>query len=79
MTTGWLKCDVQPGMFSTEVAVTVHSESGAVLKYFVPSDEVRDNEVRVRVKNGGKKYFVMLPTSYPHETFAVNREDLVEA
>jgi len=79
MSEGWLKCEVLPGMFSTEVVVVVRIRDGREFKFFVPRDAVSEGKVRVRVTNGGTFFWATLPTDYPNSAVPVREEDLVEA
>ena len=79
----WLKCSVERGMFSDEVAVTYPADGPARTSVFVPSAEVRgtpgqEGLVRVRVARGGGAILAILPTPY-QDSVAVSEADLSES
>jgi len=71
----WLKCKIEPGMFSSEAVIAVSTAYGRTLRFFVPREAVRENRVRVRIVRGG---IVTLPTENP-SSLPIREEDLVEA
>ena len=42
--TAWLQCEVQPGMFDGELAISITTAEGATLSFFMPSDLVKKVE-----------------------------------
>lgn len=79
---GWLKCSVERGMFSDEVAVTYPAEGPALTSVFVPSVNVRGTPggpglVRVRVARSANAILAILPTSY-QDSVPVSEADLSE-
>lgn len=81
----WLRCQLNRGMFSDEVAVTYPVEGRTVCSVFVPRSDVRGEPeangvgtVRVNVlRLGGKKLAAVLPTS-DRAMVAVQESDLSE-
>ena len=78
----WLKCSVDRGMFSDEVAVTYPAEGTALTSVFVPLTEVRGTLggpglVRVRVARGVNATLAILPTCY-QDSVPVSEADLLE-
>lgn len=78
----WLKCSVERGMFSDELAVTYPADGVALTSVFVPLTEVRGTpgglgRVRVRVARGTNATLAILPTSY-QDSIPVAEADLSE-
>lgn len=51
----WLRCEVAPGMFEDEVAISVTTAEGNVLSFFISSDSVQSfagkpNETAITVE-----------------------------
>ena len=63
MRTGWLKCEIQEGMFTDEVAITVKDSGGREVSGFVHSQKVNPEASRVEVEilDGG---LAVLPTCF---------------
>jgi len=63
----WLRCEIFPGMFSTELAVQITTVDGHVLSFFLPKDSVRQLEgnsglIEVELIDRGADFgFVLLP------------------
>jgi hypothetical protein len=63
----WLRCEIFPGMFSTELAVQITTVDGDVLSFFLPKDSVREldaNSGLIEVElidSGADVGFVILP------------------
>ena len=77
----WLKCKIDSGMFSDEVAVTYPATEHWRKSVFVPSDCVRSDAlntigkvyVKVLIKDGER--FAVLPSSY-QDIVKVDEADL---
>lgn len=66
MSNAWLKCSIQKGMFSDELAI----KPGGDLTCLVPSSKVHgrageNGAVRVKVFQSGRNLCAVLPTEYP--------------
>jgi hypothetical protein len=80
----WLKCDIQKGMFSDEVAVTCPtrgSERGKHVSVFVPRGQVRGDvgqkgRVRVQCFERDDVLWCVLPAEN-QPVISVNQDDLV--
>jgi hypothetical protein len=62
---GWLRCEsVVRGMFSDELAVVVVRSNGTQESYFVPADQVdqQQNLVRVGLRESNSFFWATLPT-----------------
>ena len=63
----WLRCEIFPGMFSTELAVQITTTDGHLLSFFLPKDSVREldstsGEIEVELIEKGPDFgFVLLP------------------
>ena len=63
----WLRCEIFPGMFSTELAIQITTTDGHLLSFFLPKDSVREldseiGEIEVELIDKGPDYgFVLLP------------------
>ena len=77
MSRSQLKCGVARGMFSDETAVEIHTLDGRTISYFVPSDVVVGDAVRVDVIKSEGVSWVTLPTAHPHNPIPVRDEDLI--
>ena len=81
----WLRCQLNPGMFSDEVAVTYPVEGRTICSVFVPRSDVRGEPeangvgtVRVNVlRLEGKRLAAVLPTN-DRAVVAVQENDLSE-
>lgn len=63
----WLRCEIFPGMFSTELAIQITTTDGYLLSFFLPRDSVREvdstiGEIEVELIERGSDFgFVLLP------------------
>jgi hypothetical protein len=63
----WLRCEIFPGMFSTEFAVQIKPINGELLSFFLPKDSVRElgsdfGQIEVDLIDRGEGFgFVLLP------------------
>jgi hypothetical protein len=63
----WLRCEIFPGMFSTEFAVQIKTVDGKLLSFFLPKDSVRElgadvGQIEVDLIDRGVNFgFVLLP------------------
>jgi hypothetical protein len=63
----WLRCEIYPGMFSTEFAVQITTVDGDVLSFFLPKDAVREVDANIGmievelIDKGADFGFVLLP------------------
>ena len=63
----WLRCEISPGMFTTELAVQITTVDGDVLSFFLPKDSVRELDansglIEVELIDRGADFgFVLLP------------------
>ena len=75
-----LKCEVQPGMFSDELIVTVKRRDGQVENFFVPKDMVvvKESSTRLKVELDRRDATLIasIPTAEPNSHVAVRPEDL---
>jgi hypothetical protein len=84
LTTRWLMCRVDKGMFSDELCVTYPMTGESQFSFFVPSSEVSQTQTpgpgRVRVWVGHRDEFTVafLPTPY-REMIEVSQSDLSES
>lgn len=78
----WLRCTVQDGMFSDEVAVTYRPAQHAAREYsfFVPRSSVRleEGRVKVRVFREGQVAWAVFPNE-TQSLVAVDESDLIAA
>ena len=78
----WLRCQVDRGMFSDEMAVTYPTHGTAITSVFVPSSDVLGmpgglGKVRVLVRKSGNILVAILPTEY-RDAVPVAEVDLSE-
>ena len=78
MNTAWLKCEVNPGLFSDELIVEVTTTAGTTRAYTVPKCEVSDSRVRVKVGEKDGVMWAKLPTDHPYHAIPVRSADLSE-
>jgi hypothetical protein len=63
----WLRCEIFPGMFSTELAVQITTVDGDILSFFLPKDSVREVDANIGlievdlIDRGADFGFVLLP------------------
>jgi hypothetical protein len=63
----WMRCEIYPGMFSTEFAVLIKTVDGEVLSFFLPKESVRElgtelGQIEVDLIDRGADFgFVLLP------------------
>jgi hypothetical protein len=76
MNKAWLRCEVEQGIFSREVVVTVKTASGESAAYFVPRESVSGNQVEVQVEERDNQHLAILPTDNPYAAIPVSEEDL---
>jgi hypothetical protein len=63
----WLRCEIFPGMFTTEFAVQIRTTDDQLLSFFLPKDAVRELDaerglIEVELIDRGADYgFVLLP------------------
>ena len=72
MTTRWLRCKVQKGMFTTERSIQITLSDGRTLSVFVPASEVQEQDgsdvgsVRVRFVSASDGCWILLPAENPN-------------
>ena len=76
----WLRCNLDRGMFSNEMAVTYPTSGTARASVFVPTSDVSGNpgelgKVRVTVVTRGGNLLAILSTSYS-DSVTVSETDL---
>jgi hypothetical protein len=76
MNKAWLRCEVEQGMFSSEVVVKVKTANGESAAYFVPRETVSGNRVEVQVEKLDNRRLAILPTDHPYAAIPVSEEDL---
>lgn len=76
MSKAWLKCEVEQGMFSSEVVIKVRTADGESAAYFVPRGSVSKGRVEVQVEKRGVNRLAILPTDNPYAAISVRDEDL---
>jgi len=81
MASGWLKCFIQKGMFSDELAVNYPPREACASSVFVPKDEVRgqvgrEGKVKVRYFAEGETVWAVLPAE-DQPVIRVHKADLV--
>ena len=71
--TAWLRCEVAPGMFENEVAISIRTAEGAILSFFMPADLVKSfsgspdqKAIRVEIVDRSGEYGVV---TLPRRTF----------
>ena len=80
----WLRCQLDLGMFSDEIAVTYPAEGAAIRSVFVPKSAVNGKpgekgRVRVRIMNSKSgTVYAVLPTNQS-EMVAVTERDLSDS
>jgi len=74
----WLRCEVQAGMFSDEVVVSVVTTDGTARSFFVPKEAVANGDkVRVQMTTRSGVLWVTLPTAHPYNAMPVRKADLI--
>jgi hypothetical protein len=76
----WLRCEVNKGMFSDELTVTVKTRSGESVAVFVPRQAADDQNKRVRVNafQTDGDYLAVLP-DVQQSVIHVDERDLLPA
>lgn len=73
---GWLRCEaVVQGMFSDERAVLLTKANGSNVSFFVPSEAVAGDRLKVGVFRRNGYTWAILPTPYS-DAIAVQPSDL---
>ena len=62
----WLRCEVNPGVFSDERAIGVTTADGGVVSFFLQNDLVNDQEIAVELVARNGEYGVV---ALPRRTF----------
>jgi hypothetical protein len=75
-----LRCEVQPGMFSDELIVSVKRSDGEVQNFFVPKEVVvigsGSSRIKVEVQKRETTLIASIPTAEPSSFVSVRPEDV---